>query len=128
MNNLSEEHMPRILCVFAHPDDETFCVGGTFAKSIARGAEVMVVSAIYGEAGQIRSPRVATRRTLGAVRVQELHLACQRFGVQRVVCLDDQDVTLENVDREELTGQVVEHIGSFRPHEEKSNESRSLHL
>ena len=27
MNNLSEVHMPRILCVFAHPDDETFCAG-----------------------------------------------------------------------------------------------------
>ena len=51
MNNLSEVHMPRILGVFAHPDDETFCAGGTFAKYIACGAEVMVVSATRGEAG-----------------------------------------------------------------------------
>ena len=128
MNNLSVVHMPRILGVFAHPDDETFCAGGTFPKYIVCGAEVMVVSPTRGEAGQIRSPHVAMRHTLGAVHVQELRLACQRLGVQRVVCLDDQDVTLENVDREELTGQVVEHIRSFRPHEEKSNESRSLHL
>ena len=72
MNNLSEVHMPRILCVFAHPDDETFCAGGTFAKYIACGAEVMVVSATRGEAGQIRSPHVAMRHTLGAVREQVL--------------------------------------------------------
>jgi LmbE family N-acetylglucosaminyl deacetylase len=81
MNNLSVEHMPSVLGVFAHLDDETFCVGGTFTKSIARGAEVMVVSAIYGEAGQIRSPRAATRRTLATVREQELHLACQHLCV-----------------------------------------------
>ncbi len=72
MNNLSVEHMPRILGVFAHPDDESYCAWGTFAKYIASGAEVMVVSAMRGEAGQIRSPHVAMRRTLGAVPVQDL--------------------------------------------------------
>src|SRR5260221_13414681 len=51
----------RILGVFAHPDDESFCAGGTFAKYVATGAEVMVVSATRGEAGQIRMPSVATR-------------------------------------------------------------------
>jgi len=81
MNNLSGEHMPSILGVFAHLDDETFCMGGTFANSIACGAEVMMVSAIYGEAAQLRSPRVATRRTLATVREQELHLACQHLYI-----------------------------------------------
>ena len=42
-NNAFVEGEPRILGVFAHPDDETFCAGGTFAKSIAHGTEVMVV-------------------------------------------------------------------------------------
>ena len=42
-NNPFVEGAPRILGVFAHPDDETFCAGGTVAKSIAHGAEVMVV-------------------------------------------------------------------------------------
>ena len=108
------EGAPRILGVFAHPDDETFCAGGTFAKYIARGAEVMVVSATHGEAGQIRSPRVATRRTLAAVREQELHLACQRLGVQHSLCLDYVDGTLTSVEAEVLTGRVVEIIRSFR--------------
>jgi len=45
---------PRVLGVFAHPDDEIFCAGGTLAKYAAAGAHTSVVSATRGEAGQIR--------------------------------------------------------------------------
>ena len=45
----------RVLGVYAHPDDETFCSGGTFARYAAEGSDIMLVSATRGEAGQIRS-------------------------------------------------------------------------
>ena len=108
-------HSIRILGVFAHPDDETFCAGGTIAKYVASGAEVMVVSATRGEAGQIRSAGIATRRTLGQVREQELYLACQRLGVQHTVCLDYGDGRLQEVDQGVLIGKIGEIICSFRP-------------
>jgi LmbE family N-acetylglucosaminyl deacetylase len=41
----------RLLGIFAHPDDEIFCIGGTLAKYITGGAEAMVVSFTRGEAG-----------------------------------------------------------------------------
>ena len=66
----------RLLGVYAHPDDETFCAGNTLAKYATAGAEVMVVSMTQGEAGQIRDAYAATRRTLGEVRVAELCRAC----------------------------------------------------
>ena len=66
----------RTLGVFAHPDDEVFCAGGTLAGAAALGAETMIVSATRGEAGQIRA---ATRQTLGQVREHELHRSCQRL-------------------------------------------------
>jgi LmbE family N-acetylglucosaminyl deacetylase len=116
MNNFpSQQNQLRLLGVFAHPDDESFCAGGTLARYTHAGAEAMVVSATRGQAGQIRSAKVATRRTLGQVREQELRLACQRLGVQHVVCLDHGDGMLKEVDQEVLIEQVVEIIRSFRP-------------
>ena len=53
----------RLLGVFAHPDDETFCAGGTFARYAEQGAEIMVVSATRGQAGQIRDATAGTRRS-----------------------------------------------------------------
>ncbi len=105
----------RILAVFAHPDDESFCAGGTLAKYVANGAEAMVVSATRGEAGQIRSPEDATRRSLGQVRAKELTLACRRMGVQHTVCLDYDDGRLQEVDQDLLIGEIVEIIRRFRP-------------
>lgn len=113
--NMTTHQPQRLLGVFAHPDDEAFCAGGTFASSVAHGAEVMVVSATRGEAGQIRSPGTATRRTLGRVREQELQRACQRLGIQHARCLDYADGTLKDVDQEVLIKDIVELLRSFRP-------------
>ena len=74
----------RLLGVFAHPDDEVFCAGGTIARAAEAGAEVMIVSATRGEQGQIRDPAAATRRTLGAVRERELCAAAAEGGGRRL--------------------------------------------
>ena len=86
----------RLLGVFAHPDDEVFCAGGTMARAAEAGAEVMIVSATRGERGQIRDPAAATRRTLGAIRERELRAAAAELGVQRVQLLDYADGTLQH--------------------------------
>jgi selenocysteine lyase/cysteine desulfurase/LmbE family N-acetylglucosaminyl deacetylase len=106
---------PRVLGVFAHPDDETFCAAGVIARQAAAGAEVMVVSATHGEAGQIRDTHVATRQTIGAVREAELRLACERLGVSSVECWDYADGTLADADFDVLVGRVAHVIRTFRP-------------
>jgi LmbE family N-acetylglucosaminyl deacetylase len=107
---------PRLLGIFAHPDDETFCPSGAFAKYADAGAEVMVVSITQGEAGQIRDASVATRRTLGQTRARELQLACDELGVQHAVCLDYGDGKLGDIDPDILTEKAVEIIRTFHPH------------
>jgi LmbE family N-acetylglucosaminyl deacetylase len=104
-----------MLGVFAHPDDETFCAGGTFARYAKDGAEIMVVSATRGQAGQIRDSSVGTRRTIGAVREAELRLACERLGVAQVRCWDYLDGALAEADFHALVGQVVRLIREFQP-------------
>jgi LmbE family N-acetylglucosaminyl deacetylase len=105
----------KLLGVFAHPDDEVFCAGGTFARYAAEGAEVMVVSATRGDAGQIRDARMATRRSLGAVRARELQESCRRLGVQHYQCLEYGDGTLRELDINILIEHITQIIRSFQP-------------
>jgi LmbE family N-acetylglucosaminyl deacetylase len=105
----------RLLGIFAHPDDETFCAGGTFARYAGQGAEIMVLSATRGQAGQIRDAAAGTRRTIAAVREAELRLACERLGVARVRCLDHIDGTLADLEFSALVDEVAEVICEFRP-------------
>ena len=111
----SRPDRPRLLGVFAHPDDEIFCAGGTFAKYAASGCDIMVVSATRGQAGQIHSVELATRSTLACIREAELRTACQRLGVAHVDCWDYADGALPGVDRAELEDQIERLLRSFRP-------------
>src|SRR5215472_2664582 len=104
----------RLLGVFAHPDDEVFCAGGTMARAAEAGAEVMIVSATRGEQGQIRDPAAATRHTLGAVRERELRAAAAELGVQHVRALNYADGTLAR-HRSALGAAVADIMRQFDP-------------
>jgi LmbE family N-acetylglucosaminyl deacetylase len=106
---------PRVLGVFAHPDDETICAGGTFAKYASAGAEVSVVALTRGGAGQIRDAAVATRTTLGAVRERELEAAGKELGLALTRCLDHPDGGLADVDGRVLEAQAAELLAEFDP-------------
>ncbi len=105
----------RLLGVFAHPDDEVFCAGGTFARYAEQGTEIMVVSATRGQAGEIRDAEVGCRGTIAEVREAELRLACERLGVAHVRCLDHIDGALADADFDGLVAEIVQVIRQFRP-------------
>ena len=50
--------MRRLAAVFAHPDDDTFAVGGILAKE--GDLEYTLIVATSGEAGLISDPALAT--------------------------------------------------------------------
>ncbi len=86
---------PRVLCIFAHPDDETFGVAGTMTLLCERGVPVTLVCATRGEVGGISDPALATPDTLGAVRERELRTAMDMVGVQDVRLLGYRDSGME---------------------------------
>ncbi len=104
----------RLIGVFAHPDDEVFCAGGTMARAAEAGAEVLIVSATRGEQGQIRDPAVATRRTLGGVRESELLAAAAELGVQQVQVLGYPDGALQHY-RSSLSAAISDIVRQFDP-------------
>src|SRR4051794_13336407 len=103
----------KLLGVYAHPDDETFCTGSTFARYASAGCEIMVVSATRGQAGQIRSGKLATRGSLAQVREREFRLACERLAIAHVEYWDYLDGTLQEVASSELEERIGQLIGAF---------------
>jgi LmbE family N-acetylglucosaminyl deacetylase len=80
-----------LLAFFAHPDDETFGVGGTMAHYAGRGVPVTMICATRGEVGEIAAGSQATPETLGQFREQELRDAMAILGVSDVRFLEFRD-------------------------------------
>lgn len=70
----------RMMVVLAHPDDESFGLGGTLAKYAAEGVEVHIVIATDGVAGSVAEGYEHTLSELVAVRAQELQGAVDVLG------------------------------------------------
>ena len=80
-----------ILVITAHPDDETFGMGGTIAKYVAEGCHVFVVCATRGEAGEADPALLSQYESMAALRETELHSAVKVLGVEKVYFLDYRD-------------------------------------
>jgi LmbE family N-acetylglucosaminyl deacetylase len=100
-----------LLAVFAHPDDESFAVGGTLARYAAEGVRVVVVSATRGEAG-IRS--VDAGQAAG-LREAELRQAASELGVDRVCILGHPDGGLADVDPGGALSRLMALLRELRP-------------
>lgn len=71
----------RILVVTAHPDDETFGMGGTIAKYQAEGVEISIICATKGEVGEADADLLAQYPSMAALRVAEMREAMQVLGI-----------------------------------------------
>ncbi|MFN2544048.1 MAG: PIG-L deacetylase family protein [Actinomycetota bacterium] len=106
---------PRLALVFAHPDDDTFGVGGTIAMHRDE-LELLVILATSGDAGMIADPSLATRENLGEVREEESRASYRALGVEpEIVFLRHPDGELPEVDRETVVSQITERLEQFRP-------------
>jgi LmbE family N-acetylglucosaminyl deacetylase len=107
----------KLMCILAHPDDESLGTGGTLAKYAAEGVETYLVTATRGERGWTGEPGAYPgSRALGTLREAELREAATTLGLRHVDFLDYVDGELDQADPTEAVARIACHIRRVRPH------------
>jgi len=103
-----------LLAVLAHPDDESFGMGGTLALYARRGVDVYLVCATRGEVGQMDPKYLEGFRSIAERRESELRCAAQNLGLKDVFFLDYRDSGMpgspDNRHPTALVAQPMEHV------------------
>lgn len=106
----------KLMCVLAHPDDESLGMGGTLAKYAAEGIDTFLVTATRGERGWFGDQKDNPgREALGKIRETELRNAAHELGIREVNFLDYVDGDLDQADPAEATAKIVSHLKRVRP-------------
>jgi LmbE family N-acetylglucosaminyl deacetylase len=106
----------KLMCVFAHPDDETLGTGGTLARYAAEGVEIHLVTATRGQRGWFGAAEdYPGPHALGQMRETELSRAAQTLGIHDVSLLDYQDGELDQADPNTVIAQIVTHLRRVQP-------------
>lgn len=106
----------KLMCVFAHPDDESLAMGGTLAKYAAEGVEICLVTATRGQRGWGgRKTDYPGAERLGEMREAELRCAAQRLGVKEVVFLGYMDGEVDHCVPGEIIRKIAAEIERFQP-------------
>lgn len=105
----------RLLCVTAHPDDESGAFGGALLLAHQAGAQTMVLCFTDGQAAHFRGD-AAANDDLGRIRRAEMDAACYVLGVTRHEVLHFPDGELPQQSFQEMAAIVVDRIRRWRPH------------
>lgn len=77
----------RLMCVHAHPDDESSKGAATMARYVDEGVDVLVVTCTGGERGSVLNPRLKGREDIEAniseIRRAEMERAREILGVRQ---------------------------------------------
>lgn len=122
-----KSEVSRILSVLAHPDDESFGMGGTLALYAQRGVEVYLVCATRGEVGEVQPEMLKGFASIGELREHELRCAADKLGLAGVYFLGYRDSGMTGSENnqhpnalaaaplDEVAGKVVGYIRQLRP-------------
>jgi LmbE family N-acetylglucosaminyl deacetylase len=105
-----------ILAVLAHPDDESFGMGGTLALYASRGVAVHLVCATRGEVGDVAPELLAGFDSIADLRESELRCAAGILGLAGVHFLDYRDSgmpgSLDNTHPKALAFQPLDEVAA----------------
>lgn len=82
--------MGTLVCLHAHPDDESIATGGTIARAVAEGHRVVLVMATYGDHGEVPDD-LGPGETLVDRRMAETARSAAILGVHRLEWLGYAD-------------------------------------
>ena len=106
----------KLMCILAHPDDESLGMGGTLAKYAVQGVETYLVTATRGERGWFDDEKLNPGlEALGKIREAELLNAAHELGISEVKFLDYIDGDLDQADPAEAVAKIVSHLRRVRP-------------
>ena len=106
----------KLMCVLAHPDDESLGNGGILARYAAEGIKTSLVTATRGERGWLGDEReYPGLQTLGQIRENELLDAAEVLDIRYVDFLDYIDGELDQVQPAEIIEKIVGHLRHVRP-------------
>jgi LmbE family N-acetylglucosaminyl deacetylase len=110
------EHL-RLMCVLAHPDDESLGVGATLARYSSEGVEIHLVTATRGERGWSGAPEQNPGlEGLGRIREAELRAAVEVLGLRSVTFLGYIDGDLDRANAKEAMARIAHQLRRVRPH------------
>lgn len=105
-----------LLAVLAHPDDESFGMGGTLALYASRGVDVHLVCATRGEVGEVTPELLEGFESIANLRESELRCAAGILGLTGVHFLDYRDSGMpgspDNTHPRALAAQPLDEVAS----------------
>lgn len=106
----------RLMCILAHPDDESLGFGGILARYADQGVATSLITATRGQRGWLGEPAAYPGpAALGRLREGELNAAAEVLGVQETTLLDYMDGELDQAEPVEIIDRLVTHLRRVRP-------------
>ena len=116
-----------ILAVLAHPDDESFGLGGTLALYASKGYDTYYICATRGEVGTVDEEHLKGFKDIAELRTDELRRAAKILGLKDVFFLGYRDSGMPGMEDnkhpdaqinhslDEVAGRVVKYIRELKP-------------
>ena len=117
----------KILAVLAHPDDESFGLGGTLALYANKGYDTYLICATRGEVGTVDEEHLTGFTDIAELRTDELRRAATHLGLKNVFFLGYRDSGMPGMEDnkhpdaqinqpvDEVAGHVVKYIRELKP-------------
>ncbi|NWJ46573.1 MAG: PIG-L family deacetylase [Chloroflexi bacterium] len=103
------------MAVLAHPDDETFLLGGTLAHYARYGHKVLVLCLTGGDRGENALSHLSESSSITSLRRLELEQACRMLGVELLPVQNLPDGKLSELSVTKLAGVIAPFLQSHQP-------------